>query len=624
MAGAINLTEVDFEQIRQNLISYLKSTDKFTDYDFDGSNLNVILSLISYQAQMNSYNVNMVANESFLSTSSIRKNTVSNARMIGYTPISTTSSVTFLDFEVDLRGSGDLDNIYPGGLPQYLEIRPGNFFGANSGKTSYKFNVIDTQAASLNEEGVASFGNVPLYEGTYMTKKFVQDDTDYNQRFIIPNPRVDITTLRVVVQEDPNVNTSVFFNQANNLVELTPESKSYWVEEVEENQYELTFGDGLFGQKLNDGAVITVNYVVASGSEANGLKGASSFAFLGKIFDYFGGQVTKKPVVTSASTSEGGTELESISSIKFRAPKSYSAQKRCVTSSDYDAIIRDIYPAVEDVYVYGGEELEIPEYGRVYIVIKPNSGDFVSNATKKLIKDRLEDYRVASIDLILQDPDVLYIETESTVYYDEQVTMKDTSAIVADVRTALSEFAGSPIVSRFGGTVRYSRIVGTIDDADNSINRNITALRMRKNMGIAQNTLASYEICFENQIDRDRTGFSVYSTGFRFTDNEEIYYFEDDPQNRGSIRLFHFDIYNEKIVDNKNFGTVDYIKGEVMLGENNPFSIASTIVDNSIVEVRGYPVDVGQEIVATKSVYLKFDVAKSDIGAIVETGTTGS
>jgi len=624
MAGAINLTEVDFEQIRQNLISYLKSTDKYTDYDFDGSNLNVILGLISYQAQMNSYNVNMVANESFLSTSSIRKNTVSNARMIGYTPISTTSAVSFLDFEVDLKSGGNLDDIYPGGLPQYLEIRPGNYFVAASKNSSYNFNIIDTQAAGLSGEGVASFGNVPVYEGTYLSVKFTKDESDYNQRFIIPNSGVDITTLRVTVQEDPNINTSVFFSRANNLVELTPESKSYWVEEVEENQYELTFGDGYFGQKLQNGAIVNVDYVISSGSAANGIRGTGSFIFNGRVFDYFGGQVTRKPEVTSASTSAGGTELESISSIKFRAPKSYASQKRCVTSTDYDAIIREIYPAIEDVYVYGGEELDIPEYGRVYIVIKPKSSDYISNAIKKNIKDKLEDYRVASIDLILQDPDILYIETESIVYYNEQVTMKDTSAIIADVQTSLSNFAASSIVSRFGGTVRYSRIVGTIDDADNSISRNTTTLRMRKNMGIAQNTLASYEICFENQIDREGTGYSVYSTGFKFTDDEEIYYFEDDPMNRGAIRLFHFDTYNEKIIDNKNFGTVDYLKGEIMLGETVPFSVASTVVGNSIIEVRSYPIDVGQDIKATKSVYLKFDVAKSDIGAIAETGETGS
>ncbi len=624
MAGAINLTEVDFEQIRENLISYLKSTNKYTDYDFDGSNLNVILSLISYQAQMNSYNVNMVANESFLSTSSIRKNTVSNARMIGYTPISTTSAISYLDFEVELNEAGNLDEIYPGGLPQYLEIQPGNYFVASSQRTQFKFNVIDSQAASLNEEGVASFGNVPVYEGDYLNIKFIKDGTNYNQRFVIPNAGIDTTTLRITVQEDPNISTAVPFIQANNLVDLTPESKSFWVEEVEENYYELTFGDGIFGQKLVDGAIIHVNYVVSSGSEANGIRGASSFVYNGKVLDYFGGQVPRKPNVTSASISEGGTELENVSSIKFRAPKSYAAQKRCVTSSDYDAIIRDIYPAVEDIYVYGGEELEIPEYGRVYIVIKPKSGDYVSNATKKVIKDQLENYRVASIDLILQDPDVLYIETESTVYYNSQITKKDTSAIVASVKTSLSDFAESSIVSRFGGTVRYSRIVGAIDDADNSISRNITTLRMRKNMGIAQNTLASYEVCFENPIETDTNTYSVYSTGFRFTDDEEIYYFEDDPIERGVIRLFHFDTYNEKIIDNKNFGTVDYIKGEIMLGENAPFSIASTVVDNSIVEVRSYPVDVGQDIKATKSVYLKFDVAKSDVGAIIETGATGS
>ena len=624
MAGAINLTEVDFDQIRQNLISYLKSTNKFTDYDFDGSNLNVILSLISYQAQLNSYSINMVANESFLSTSSIRKNTVANARQIGYTPVSTTSAIAYMNFIVDLTLAGDLDNIYPGGLPQYVEIKSGNFFKASGKNYQYKFNFIDTQTATVNAEGVATFENVPVYEGDYLTRKFTKDDTKYNQRFIIENNSIDTTSLRVSVQEDPNINTSITFSQANNLISLDSESKAFWVEEVEENYYELTFGDGYFGKKIEDGAIINVAYLVSAGSGANGIKGINSYVYGGKVYDYFGGSVSTNPQITSVSPSAGGMELEDVSSIKFRAPKTYSAQKRCVTSADYDAIIRQIYPAVEDMYVYGGEELDVPEYGRVYIVIKPQSGDYLSNATKKSIKDELQDYRVASIDLILQDPDVLYIEAESTVYYDEQSTQKDTSAIVAAVQTSLSDFAESEIVSRFGGTVRYSRIVGSIDDADQSITRNTTRLRMRKNIGVALNTFASYEICYENSIDDEGLFSSVYSTGFSFAGDEEIYYFEDDPLSRGDIRLFHFDVFNEKVIDNKTFGTIDYSKGEIMLGEKIPFSIASTVLPNSIIEVRAYPLTVGQDIKAKRAVYLKMDVSKSEIGATIEMGVTGS
>lgn len=624
MSGAISLTEVDFEEIRQNLISYLKSTNRFTDYDFDGSNLNVILSLIAYQAQLNSYSTNMVANESFLATSSIRKNVVNNARQVGYTPISTTSANNLISYEVDLKLGGDLDKTYPGGLPQFVEMRAGNFFTTTAGTGAYNFNILDTVTSAVDGDGVATFTNVRIYEGQYITKNITVDKTDPHQRFTLLNEDVDTSSLRIEVKEDTNSDDTYFYDKASNLTMIGPEDRVYWVEEVEEGYYELTFGDGVFGKPLVDKAEIQAAYLVSSGEVANGVKGLDLYSYRGTINDSNGGAVRVRPNIIASTVSSGGADRETVPEIKFKAPKSFAAQNRCVTAKDYEVIIRQIYPAIEDMYVYGGEELTIPEYGRVYVVIKPNSSDYLTNAAKKQIKDELNNFRVASLDIILQDPEVLYIEAESIAYYDEQKTQKNSTGIISDIKSYLTKFVDESIDSRFGGTIKYSRIVGAIDDSDNSITRNVTNLRMRRNVLIPTDTSASYEVCFENPILNIGNDSSVYSTGFMFPGSNEIYYFEDNPEERGLIRLFHFSEKNEKVIDNKNFGTVDYEQGEVFLGQNAPFTIASTIVPGSIVEVRAYPKSVGYDITANKTIYLKFDVSKSDIGAVVESGAGAS
>ena len=623
MAGAVNLTEVDFKQIKDNLVNYLKSTEKFTDYDFEGSNLSVILNLIAYQAQLNSYSTNMVANESFLATASIRNNVTANARQIGYLPTSARAAISLITFEISLGDAADLQDLYPAGLPQNLELRPGPAFTVAAGQGSFTFNIVDTQTAAVDSSGTCTFENVSVYEGFIMENTFTVDETDFYQRFVLSNNNIDTTTLRVEVQEDPNDDSTQTYVQANNLTTIDEDSRVYWVEEVQEAFHELTFGDGLFGKKLSDGAVINVSYVVTDGDAANGITGEANFIFRGNLFDYFGTAIRAFPNVLSVSTSVGGSKPESVSSIKFRAPKSYGAQNRCVTAGDYAVLVREIYPGVEDIYVYGGESLDIPEYGRVYIVIKPSAGEYLSNSTKAYIKNSLEPYRVASIDLVFSDPDILYVEADSIVYYDEKTTKKDSSAIIAEVKQTLTEFATSQIVAKFGGTVKYSRIIGAIDDADQSITRNVTSLRMRKNMIAAENTLASYEICFENALRENFAGSIVTSTGFYFADDDTVYYFENEPQTIGQtvgkIRLIKFDEFNEKVIIDPDFGEIDYELGEIKIGYQTPITIASTVVDGAVVEVRAEPVASGKDIKAQRNVFLSFDVAKSSLAAIVET-----
>lgn len=611
MSGPIQLTEVDFDQIKNNLISYLKSTKQFTDYDFDGSNLQVILNLISYQSQLNAYSTNMIANESFLASSTLRNNVVANARMVGFVPASAKAARSEISFEFQLQLSD-----YPQGFPLFLEIQRGLAFATNNGQNNLSFNVIDNQIGPVNNTGLVKFENIEILEGIYLKESFIVDKSDFNQRFTLKNPNIDVFSIRVEVQEDPNEEILTVYSRATNLVEVNGESKVYWLEEVNDTYYELSFGDGYFGVSLNDGAKITVNYLVTNGQAGNGIQGVTSYIYSGTCKDSYGIEIIDQPTVTAVDISAGGDSIEDVSSIKNRAPKFYASQNRAVVSEDYETLVKEIYPGIDDIYVYGGEELDIPEYGRVYVAIKPLSGDRLSALTKNYIKKSLQDYRIASLDIQMVDPSVLYVETETTTFYDNRKTTKDNAGITSDVKNTLVKYGESSTVAKFGGSIRYSKVLGAIDDSDDSITRNNTILRMRRDMVAIEQTLASYEVCFTNPIDPDK---GVYSTGFNLVGDIKTYYFEDDKQ--GTIYSFYFDSLNNKIIVNKKFGTVDYEKGEVFIGYDTPINITSTKVSNSIVEIRAYPVS--QDVIARQSVYLSLDVAKSDINSVVDTQLAG-
>ncbi|AEC53244.1 baseplate wedge subunit [Synechococcus phage S-CRM01] len=615
MAGAIQLTEVDFQQIKTNLVEYLKSTKKFTDYDFEGSNLSVILNLIAYQAQLNSYSANMISNESFLASSSIRDNTVLNARMLGYLPTSQRSAVISVDLQFVLN---PLD--YPGGtLPSYIELRPGMCFSTNSGKQNFVFNIIDTQIAAVTGQGVCQFRDLLVYEGFYTNLNFTVDTTDFNQRFIIENSLIDTSTIRVEVQEDPNVDVISYYTPATNLVELDSLSRVFWIEEIKNGHYQLTFGDGLFGKKLENGAKISVTYLVSNGDLANGIQNNNNFAYVGQSYDSFGTRIRTLPTILNSPVSSGGAPIEDVPSIKFRAPKYFGAQQRCVTAGDYAALTRQIYPAVQDIYVYGGETLPIPVYGRVYVIIKPISGESLSNTTKNFILKSLADYRIASLDIVIEDPTILHVECVSLIRFDDTKTNKDASSITAAVKSTLLNYANSPSVAKFGGVVRYSRVVGAIDDSDSAITRNNTSLRMRRDIKTLINTSASYKICFNNEFANDSVGNIVWSTGFKVESNgildDRTYYFEDDGQ--GNIRLFYNDAQNTKVITDVGFGTVDYKTGVVKIGYQNPITIVSTVIPNGIIEIRARPKQ--QDVRAMHSIYLSVDISKSDIQSVIDT-----
>ncbi len=619
MSGAIQLTEVDFEQIKSNLIDYLKSTKEFTDYDFSGSNLQVILNLIAYQAQLNAYSTNMIANESFLSSATLRNNVVSNARSVGYTPVSARSAKSTTTFSYALAPEE-----FPAGYPSFLELKPGMLWITASGRANFVFNIVDPQSSPVSTGGICTFSDVVVYEGTYLNDEFTVNASDYDQKFILRNRDIDSTTIRVEVQQNPNEEYNTFFEQANNLVEVGAESTVYWLEETNEEYYELTFGDGYFGKALKDGAKIFVTYVVTRGALANGINCLANFAYTGDVITSQAERITTIPTLSAASDSASGADVETVNSIKFNAPKYYGAQNRCVISSDYETIIRQIYPAVSDIYVYGGEELSIPEYGRVFIAIKPSSGETLSALTKNYIIESLSEYRIASLQIVLMDPSVIYLEYDTVVYYNDKATIKDTSGISSAVNKAISSYFVSSAINKFGGSARYSRIVGAIDDADPSIVRNTTVLRMRKDFKINPNIASSYEICFEQGLKTDTNTSVIYSTGFQLlndgVNDGRTYYFEDDT--KGNVYLFYLDSTNTKIITNTTFGTVDYEIGEVMIGYSSSVTFVRTILPNSIIQIRALPI--GQDVVAKQSVYLELDSDASKVNPVIDTNILSS
>ena len=619
MAGAIQLTEVDFEQIKLNLIDYLRSTKKFTDYDFSGSNLQVVLNLIAYQAQLNAYSTNMIANESFLASASLRDNVVSNAKSLGYVPTSAKSSQTSVTFNLTLT-----EEDFPSGYPSFVELQPGAVFQTGTGEANYTFNVIDPQSTPVSTGGLVTFSNIPVYEGFYLTQEFILNSANFNQKFVLENQKIDTTTIRVEVQENPNQEARTFFEQANNLVKVSSNSAVYWIEEVNNEYYEITFGDGSFGKALKDGARIFITYLVGSGALANGINAATNFSYDGTIITSQGQALDKQATITSATTTFGGAEIESVRSIKFRAPRAYSAQNRAVTASDYETLIREIYPGVSDIYAYGGEELDIPEYGRVFVAIKPSSGESLSSATKTYIKNSLNDYRVASLQVVIVDPSVLYLEVDTTAFYNDKLTIKDSAGIASDIKHTLSSFVVAGSINKFGGAARYSRIVGAIDDSDTAITRNTTVLRMRRDFQIVANTPASYEVCFEQGIDSTSASAVVYSTGFQIIINKvndgNTYYFEDDT--KGNLWLYYVKADGTKVIVDYRFGTIDYAKGELMIGYTNPVTFVSTVEPKSLIRVRAVPL--GQDVIAKKSVYLELDIDNSKISAVVDTNVLSS
>ena len=594
MPSYVQVANLDFQDIKTALKEYLRSQSDFSSYDFEGSAMSVLLDTLAYNTYYSSFNANMVVNEMFLDSATLRDNVVALAKQLGYRPKSKVAPEAKITFTAT----------YPQAAPQVSRLQKGTGFTTIFNDTLYSYVAVDDHSVPV-ENGVAYFDDIPIYEGTLVTSTFVVNTALPNQRFIIQNPGVDISTVRVKVFDSVQSTAYQIFDYADNILDVNSKSNAFFFEEVEDERYEMFFGDGVLGKKLDSGNKIEVTYLITNGDETNGAK---SFTFNGIITDKFSNtgyayNTTINPAATVAAN--GGAGIESISKIKFNAPKYFSTQDRAVTSADYAAIVRNIYPAISDIIIYGGEDAVPPEYGKVKISIKPTQASYLSSTTKKDIVDQLKKYMVASVTPEVIDPSILYIEVTSSVFYNSSVTTQRPEEIRDRILANINTYLGQSNVEKFNGKFRFSKFVSTIDGSDRSINSNDTTIMLRKDFFPQINSSSFYEVCYQNAFYKDCDGPTLMSSGFKVSEFPSYtVYFEDRD---GVIALYRLDsLTSEKITLNDNIGSVDYEKGEVMLYDLT--IIQGSYGDNRI-EIRVKPEL--NDINASRELYLDVDVPKS-------------
>ena len=621
----LNFSSLDFDQIKNTLKNYLKSYSNFTDYDFEGSNLSTILDVLAYNTYITSYNANMVTNEVFIDSATLRENVVSLARNIGYVPRSKKSSRTSINFFADLSNVKN--------TPTTVTLKKGPIVtsGGTFNNQSYVFGITEDITASVIDE-IALFDQIPVYEGTVINQEFEVDASDSNPRFLLTNTGIDLDTLVVKVRPTKNSTISLKYARQDNLFDektssaVNGESKIYFIQEVEDERYELIFGDGIFGQKLQNGNIIEASYIKTSGPAGNGI---SDFLFSGR-FEYTKGTTTFPvtsgiSLVTAELPSSGGEEIESVESVRKYAPQIYATQNRALTANDFEILIPNkIYPEAESISVYGGEDLIPPQYGKVFISIKPRNGDFIPNSIKENIKRDLRKYSVAGIIPEILDLKYLYVESTSNVYYNPSL-VSNANELATKVQNNITKYADSSELNRYGARFKYSQFLRLIDQSHSAITSNITTINIRRDLRLALNTFAEYAIDFGNEFYvKSMNGFNIKSSAFRVIDINEDVYLTDVPnadKKTGVINLISLATPESTtpLLRRSGVGLVNYEKGRITL---NPINIISGKSKDSqqILEISAYPVS--NDVIGLQDLYLQLD--KTSVEMVIDQISSGS
>jgi hypothetical protein len=602
-------TSLDFDQIKTSIKDYLRANSNFTDYDFDGSNFSVLIDVLAYNSYITAYNTNAVVNEVFLDSALVRDNVIALARNIGYVPKSAKAAKMRVTLSVILG-----ENINP----QSIKLKAGLVATATTNNVSYIFSIPEDITTSV-VNGVATFNDITLYEGTFASTNFTVDDSALYQNYIIDNQNVDTSTLIVKVYPTSQDSSYDVYTQVSSIVGLSTTANKYLIQEVSGERYELVFGDGIISKKLNDGNLIKASYIVTSGILGNGVRNVS---YNGTIVNPIGTEITNlTAALTILSPSADGADIEPITSIKYFAPRRYAARNRAVSSQDYETIIPELYPNTESVVAYGGEELTPPQYGKVFIVIKPKSGNTLSQFVKDDLIKKLKPYTIAGISPSIIDMKYLYVELNSTIYYDFN-KVSSSQNILNEVISCLGYYASASEANGFGGRVKYSKITSLIDGVNKAITSNITKVKIRRNLNAVIGSPAQYELCFGNTFHVKPDGYSIKSTGFTISDSANILYMSDipNPTNKkiGTIIFFKLDLENNPIIIKQNAGKIDYEKGEILL---DTVTFTSTTVIDNVIEVEAIPES--NDIVGLKDLYLKLDIARSNFEAQNDTLTSG-
>ena len=610
-------TNLDFDQIKTSIKDYLRANSDFTGFDFEGSNFSVLIDTLAYNTYITAFNSNMVVNESFLDSATLRENVVSLARNIGYVPRSRTAATADISFNATIDTSHSI-----------ATLETGIVCVGNASDTSYVFSTTENVSAPISN-GVANFNNVQIKQGIFLTKTFTVN-ASLDQRFLLDNSGIDTSTIKVYVKGSSGIGLGSEYSLVENILNVDSTSEIYLIQEVQDEKYELLFGDGIIGKKLENDSVITVQYITTDGIGGNGIGGTnqnSTFSFAGKIIYNNPLDGTSIPLtttnissITTNQISQNGSEIEKISSIKYYAPRIYSAQSRAVTPRDYEAIIQKIYPDTESVAVVGGEEMDPPEFGNVYISIKPKNGSFVSDFNKTLILSKLKQYSVSGINQHITDLKMLYVELNSAIYYDN-TKISNADTLKTQVTNSLTTYANSIDMNKFGGRFKYSKIQQVIDNTSTAITSNITKIIIRRDLKAALNQFAQYELCFGNQFHVNEKGYNIKSTGFKISGYSKTLYFTDVPNTdlkTGDISIV--EVLNDGTINIviKSAGTVDYIKGEILL---NTVNITSTNNSAGIIEIQAIPES--NDVVGLKELYLNLSLSKSKINMVRDVISSG-
>lgn len=603
----INVASLDFVDIRNSIKDQIRTNPNFTDYDFEGSTLSFLIDILAYNTYISSFNANMLSNEVFIDSATIRENVVALARNIGYLPRPKTCSTTKISFFIDTSQ-------FPSN-PQTITLKKGTVAtsSGNFNNQSFVFSIPEDITVPVIRNQ-ASFNNITIYEGTFVEESFTYSSSDPNQRIILSNAGVDYNTLVVKLREQSVSTTSLKYNRSDSLSAIDGNSRIYFLQEVEDERYEILFGDGIFGKQLLDQSTVDVSYIVTNGSEGNNV---SRFSFAGTLFDNDGVLVSRDiSEIFASNSSSGGLDIESVKSIKKYAPRIYASQNRAVTSNDYSTIVRSIYPEADFVSSFGGEELDPPRYGKVYITIKSTNGFFVSPQVKQNIVRELKKYSVAGIVPEILDVKLLYVMFESRVFYNSSFSGSPND-LKTKVIDNLNEFSISNEFNKYGAKFKYSKFLNLIDNSDRAITSNVTKIEMKRVLQPLVNRLAEYEICFKNKfLIRDKSGYNIRSSGFKVTGISDTVYLGDVPidDNKGNLFLFTYRNNNPSIV-RSNVGTIDYINGEIRISAIN---IVSTTIVKTVPIIEFIATPALNDIFSVNELLLQMDVASSTVDLIDE------
>ena len=600
----LDISELDFENIKSSLKRFLSNQTQFKDYDFEGSSMAVLLDLLAYNTHYLAYNANFVANEMFMDTAQLRSSVASLAKLVGYTPNSARAPIADLKLVInDATGST-------------VTIPAGTKFSSSIDGLTYTFVTVGDHVVQP-VDGVYTAQSLNVYEGTYVSYNYTFDSSDIDQRFLIPSDRADSTTIKVAVQNSASDVTTATYTKATSITELNGDSKVYFLQEAEDGQYEIYFGDGVIGKKLDDGNIISISYVVTNKTEANG---ATSFSLSGSISGFT--DVT----ITVNSSAQGGAEPESLQSIKTSSANFYASQDRAVTVEDYKSKTKQLYANVQSVSAWGGEDNDVPFYGRVYISILPTSGSNLTESTKSRIITDLKKYSVASVTPVIVDPEITNIILRSSIKFDQTATTKVADAIKSDVITTITNYNANTLQS-FDNMFRHSKMTGLIDDTDESILSNVTTVQLRKSFTPTIGSSQKYSVAFSNALYNPHSGHAsdgggiLSSSGFKIDGNTTDVFFLDDDGN-GNVRRYKMD-GSARSYANATQGTIDYSSGLVEVNSLNVSNIENIRgAASTVIEITVKPNS--NDIVPIRNQVLEIDVANSSVTVEADTLVGGS